>query len=78
EMPEMELLRTETPAPNPLGTKGVGELATIGLTQAIVNAVEDALKPYDVTVQETPLKPSNVWKLIAAKPLRTSLLTTVK
>ncbi|MDW8063295.1 MAG: xanthine dehydrogenase family protein molybdopterin-binding subunit, partial [Candidatus Caldarchaeum sp.] len=69
EMPEMELLRTETPAPNPLGTKGVGELATIGLTQAIVNAVEDALKPYDVTVQETPLKPSNVWKLIAAKPL---------
>ncbi|MDW8084178.1 MAG: xanthine dehydrogenase family protein molybdopterin-binding subunit [Candidatus Caldarchaeum sp.] len=65
EIPEFELMWTETPAPNPLGTKGAGELATIGLAQAIVNAVEDALRPFDVVIEQTPLKPSYVWKLVA-------------
>lgn len=67
EIPEMVLLRTETPAPNLLGTKGVGELATIGLTQAIVNAVEDALSQLNLKIEETPLKPSYIWKLVSAK-----------
>jgi carbon-monoxide dehydrogenase large subunit len=57
---------TETPAPNELGTKGVGELATIGLTQAIVNAVEDALS-HKVLVDKTPLTPSQLYTLITGK-----------
>jgi carbon-monoxide dehydrogenase large subunit len=43
DIPWMETDWTVTLAPTPLGSKGVGEAATIGLTQAIVNAVEDAL-----------------------------------
>ena len=64
EVPEVIVDRTETPAPNPLGTKGVGEMGAIGLTQAIVNAVEDALSPLNITIEETPLKPEYLWKLI--------------
>ncbi|MEM4179397.1 MAG: molybdopterin cofactor-binding domain-containing protein, partial [Candidatus Caldarchaeum sp.] len=63
EIPEMVLQRMETPAPNPLGTKGVGELATIGFTQAIVNAVEDALSPLGIRIEKTPLTPYRVWSL---------------
>lgn len=64
EIPEITAERTETPAPNPLGAKGVGEAATIGLAQALVNAVEDALAPLGVRVADTPLTPYNTWRLI--------------
>ncbi|MCS6769053.1 MAG: molybdopterin-dependent oxidoreductase, partial [Candidatus Caldarchaeum sp.] len=64
EIPQIETDRTVTPALNPLRAKGVGEASTIGLTQAIVNAVEDALeKPVD----ETPLTPYRVWLLLNRK-----------
>jgi carbon-monoxide dehydrogenase large subunit len=66
EIPETVIAFTETPAPNELGTKGVGELATIGLTQAIVNAVEDALT-HKVLVDKTPLTPSQLYTLITGK-----------
>jgi len=66
EAPEIIAERTETPAPNPLGTKGVGEAATIGLAQAVVNAVEDALAHLGVRITETPLTPGRVWGLIHA------------
>jgi carbon-monoxide dehydrogenase large subunit len=53
----METYWTVTMAPNPLGSKGIGEAATIGLTPAIVNAVEDALSHLGVEISETPLTP---------------------
>jgi len=64
EVPQMITDRTETPAPNPLGTKGVGEMGAIGLTQAIVNAVEDALSPFNVRIEETPVTAAYLWRLI--------------
>lgn len=64
EIPEITAVRTETPAPNPLGAKGVGEAATIGLAQAVVNAVEDALAPLGVKIEETPLTPYRTWLLL--------------
>ena len=64
EIPEIVAERTVTPARNPLKAKGVGEASTIGLTQAIVNAVEDAIgKPVD----ETPLTPFRVWSVLNAR-----------
>lgn len=63
EVPELITDRTETPAPNPLGTKGVGELATIGLTPAILNAVEDALSPLGVPIDDIPAKPSYLYSI---------------
>ncbi|MEM0382271.1 MAG: glyceraldehyde dehydrogenase subunit alpha [Nitrososphaerota archaeon] len=67
EIPEISTERTETPAPNPLGAKGVGEAATIGLAQAVVNAVEDALSQLSVKIVDTPLTPHRVWSLIRGK-----------
>lgn len=63
--PSVECHRTETPSPlNPLGLKGVGEAGTIAATPAVVNAVEDALSPFDVTVTRLPLTPDYVHELI--------------
>ena len=46
---------------NPLGSKGVGELGTVGATPAVVNAVLDALKERGVEHLEMPLTPQRVW-----------------
>lgn len=63
--PNIETYRTVTPTPlNPLGVKGIGEVGTIGATPAIVNAVEDALSPFGVTIEKLPLTPAYVWSLI--------------
>jgi aerobic carbon-monoxide dehydrogenase large subunit len=65
DFPWFQTDRTETPSPlNPLGAKGIGELATIGSTPAIVNAVVDALSPFGITHMDMPLRPERVWKAI--------------
>lgn len=67
DIPWLELARTETPTPvNPLGVKGVGEAGTIGSTPAVVNAVVDALSPFNVTHIDMPLKPEKIWRLCQA------------
>jgi carbon-monoxide dehydrogenase large subunit len=61
-VPEMETDSTTTPSPvNPLGVKGVGEAGTIASPQAVVNAVVDALEPFDVDHIEMPLTNERVW-----------------
>ncbi|MCS7094337.1 MAG: molybdopterin-dependent oxidoreductase, partial [Thaumarchaeota archaeon] len=67
EVPEFVLDRTVTPAPNPLGTKGVGEAATIGFSQAVVNALEDALRQMGVLLEATPVTPNYLWTLLSSK-----------
>ncbi len=65
DFPQFETARTETPSPlNPLGAKGIGELATIGSAPAVVNAVLDALRPFGITHLDMPLRPEKVWKAI--------------
>lgn len=61
-MPMIEMARTETPSPtNPLGVKGAGEAGTIGSAPAVVNAVVDALAPFNVRHLDMPLTPERVW-----------------
>ena len=58
-----EMDRTETRTPlNPMGVKGIGELATIGATPAIANAVIDALAPFGVTNLDMPFGAEKVWR----------------
>ncbi len=65
QLPSFVLDRTETTTPlNPLGAKGIGELATIGSTPAVANAVVDALAPLGVTHVDIPLKPERLWSII--------------
>jgi carbon-monoxide dehydrogenase large subunit len=64
---EPELIHTETASSqNPEGFRGAGESGTIAVPAAIANAVEDALfgQGYDVTVDEVPISPLRLWKLL--------------
>jgi aerobic carbon-monoxide dehydrogenase large subunit len=54
---------TTTPI-NPMGSKGIGEAATIGSTPAVANAVIDALAPFGVTHMDVPMTPERVWSTI--------------
>jgi carbon-monoxide dehydrogenase large subunit len=63
--PPIEVLHMETPSPiTPLGTKGVGEGGCIGTPAVLLSAVEDALRPFGVTVEHTPLDPQRVRALV--------------
>ncbi len=63
--PRFETAHTETPSPhNPLGVKGVGETGAIASTPAIVNAVMDALRPFNIFDLPMPLTPHKVWNAI--------------
>ncbi len=64
EVPRIVLDRMVTPSETPLGVRGVGESGTLASTPAIVNAVADALSPFGVRIERTPLRPSAVWELI--------------
>ena len=62
---DVELLQTVTPSPHhPIGAKGVGELATVGLPAAFVNAVIDALAHLGVRNIDMPVLPDRVWEAI--------------
>jgi carbon-monoxide dehydrogenase large subunit len=68
ESPKIETDKTVTPSPhNPVGVKGVGETGTIAASQAVVNAVVDALSPYGVVHLDMPLTPEKVWRAIHGK-----------
>jgi aerobic carbon-monoxide dehydrogenase large subunit len=67
EMPTIEYGHIETPSPGPGGYKGVGEGGAIGAPPAVVNAVADALAPFDVTLTRLPLTPSLIVSLLDEK-----------
>jgi carbon-monoxide dehydrogenase large subunit len=74
ECPAWELGETVTPSPHhPIGAKGVGESATVGSPAAVVNAVLDALKPFQVRHADMPLTPAAVWRAIQGRPIRPDL-----
>jgi aerobic carbon-monoxide dehydrogenase large subunit len=64
DLPAYVTGRTESPAANRLGVKGVGEAGTIASTPAVVNAVIDALRPLGVTDIPMPCSPEHVWRAI--------------
>jgi aerobic carbon-monoxide dehydrogenase large subunit len=61
DIPSLVLGHIETPAPNDLGAKGIGESGSVGMPAAVLNAVIDALAPYGVTDLTLPLHPARVW-----------------
>ncbi len=65
EMPRIDVDHIVTPSPlNPLGIKGAGEGGTIPALAAIVNAIEDALKPFGVVIDYYPVSPPYLLDLI--------------
>jgi carbon-monoxide dehydrogenase large subunit len=67
DMPPIEIHHSETPSPlNPLGLKGAGEGGTIPAIAAIVAAIENALSPFGVTLNEAPVSPQRIVELVNA------------
>ncbi|MDP6485174.1 MAG: molybdopterin-dependent oxidoreductase, partial [Nitrospinota bacterium] len=65
DVPPIDTVHLESPCPtNPLGVKGAGEGGTIGSISAVVSAIEDALKPLGVRVNESHLPPARLHALI--------------
>jgi len=64
-IPEIILDHTITASPlNPDGIKGAGESGAIAPPAAIANAVSDALSPFGISINETPITPSKVYDLL--------------
>ena len=67
EMPRLDLIHTESPTPlNPLGAKGAGEGGVIPVPAAIAAAVEDALAPFGVLIDDVPIAPDRIAAAVAA------------
>ena len=65
EVPAIEVTSVEHPSPlNPLGAKGVGEAGCVPAAGAIVSAIEHALEPFGVRIEEYPVTPARLFALI--------------
>jgi carbon-monoxide dehydrogenase large subunit len=68
EIPPIELHHMETPSVNSITkAKGLGEGGTIGAPAAIINAINDALAPFDVQIDEIPATPQRIRAALRAK-----------
>jgi aerobic carbon-monoxide dehydrogenase large subunit len=67
EMPELVLAHHESPTPlNPLGVKGIGESGVVPIPAAIISAVENALSPFGIKLNQFPIRPRDLSELISA------------
>jgi aerobic carbon-monoxide dehydrogenase large subunit len=65
EMPDIETAHVETPTKTSLlGAKGAGEAGTGGAPAAIMNAVNDALRPLGAKVTSQPITPESVLRAL--------------
>lgn len=61
EIPPIELHHIETPSTESITkAKGLGEGGAIGAPAAVVNAINDALAPFNVVIDEMPATPQRV------------------
>ena len=68
EVPPIELLHMETPSTQSnTRAKGLGEGGGIGAPAAVINALNDALSPFGVEIDEMPATPQRVRAAIRAK-----------
>jgi carbon-monoxide dehydrogenase large subunit len=61
DIPRFKIAHQHSPTPlNPLGVKGVGEGGAVAPPATIANAVCDALAPFGVEVNATPVRPEHL------------------
>jgi CO/xanthine dehydrogenase Mo-binding subunit len=61
DVPNIEVYHHETPSPfTTYGVKGGGEGGRMVAPPAITSAIEDALKPFGVTISEMPITPEKI------------------
>jgi carbon-monoxide dehydrogenase large subunit len=65
EMPDIEVAHIETPTKSSmLGAKGAGEAGTAGAPGAVVNAINDALRPLKAQVWSQPVTPEKILRAL--------------
>ncbi|MEE4597675.1 xanthine dehydrogenase family protein molybdopterin-binding subunit [Streptomyces sp. DSM 41524] len=68
EIPEVVIHHLQTPcAFTATGAKGAGEGGTIGAPAAVLNAVNDALRPTGVELDNTPITPETVHRALTPR-----------
>ncbi|MCZ6590425.1 MAG: xanthine dehydrogenase family protein molybdopterin-binding subunit [Alphaproteobacteria bacterium] len=61
EVIDCEIINMQSPSTlNPLGVKGIGEAGCVPAAAAIASAVEDALTPFAVRIDEIPITPERL------------------
>jgi aerobic carbon-monoxide dehydrogenase large subunit len=68
EIPPIELHHLATPSANSITkAKGLGEGGAIGAPAAVINAINDALSPFGVEIDEMPATPQRIRAALRAK-----------
>jgi carbon-monoxide dehydrogenase large subunit len=68
EVPDIRILHMESPSPyTSFGAKGIGEGGAIGPPAALSSAVNDALRPLGVEMNQLPLTPERILAAITAR-----------
>jgi carbon-monoxide dehydrogenase large subunit len=69
EMPDIEVGHVETPTKESLlGAKGAGEAGTAGAPAAVMNAINDALRPFGTKVFAQPFTPERILASLGKVP----------
>jgi len=67
EVPMLRIDHMETPSPyTEFGQKGIGEGGAVGPPAAIANAVNDALRPLGVEINQLPITPHRILEAVLA------------
>ncbi|MFI4948099.1 MAG: xanthine dehydrogenase family protein molybdopterin-binding subunit [Alphaproteobacteria bacterium] len=70
DMPTIDIVHQHSPSPlNPLGVKGVGEGGAVAPPAAIANAVCDALAPFGLEINATPIRSAEIARAVLAFPV---------
>jgi len=65
EMPDMVIAHVVSPTKtSELGAKGAGEAGTAGAPAAVMNAINDALSPFDARVTSQPFTPEKILRAL--------------
>jgi carbon-monoxide dehydrogenase large subunit len=73
EIPPLHVTHIESASPTTLGGfRGMGEGGTIGAPAAIANAVADALSPLGIEINELPITPERLFRLIEEARAKTT------
>jgi carbon-monoxide dehydrogenase large subunit len=72
EIPPIDVVHLDTLSPTTLGGfRGMGEGGTIGAPAAVANAIADALSPLGIEINELPVTPERLFRLISQARKRT-------
>jgi carbon-monoxide dehydrogenase large subunit len=70
EMPDIVVGHIQTPTrQSELGAKGAGEAGTAGAPGALMNALNDALSPFNASLNMQPFTPQRVLQALGKVPV---------